>query len=255
MSSSGFSGIFITTFEDDGPRVIFNSTPLSLDQVLNLGIQALTALQHGTEDSLYGPFPTQDHDLVGLVFKIRLSAKRSEDIRILTHGRPTIIWNLLNKRQLPIVLSRWRVLEQSFTEIVSRVGLGSDSDLSIEKFLMLKDQIEEVFSRILRGELEDAAEEEAKRIMTIQHWVENLPNTNTKVELLIDHEAEMCFLLVDAKTLFHEVKKKESPFEWLHSIQVSIRERYKKWYGLKIITDPKQQETIRSLFLKQNESK
>ncbi|MFX0181537.1 MAG: hypothetical protein ACFE95_00545 [Candidatus Hodarchaeota archaeon] len=97
IGSSITDGIIITVFEDHGPTNIYNSSPLSEMEALNMAIKSLTAI--GTDTPLgpgelrsYGPMPTPRAPYQSIGFVLLLKAEDSTDSRIISHGRLIVVW-------------------------------------------------------------------------------------------------------------------------------------------------------------------
>lgn len=232
----------MATFADDGPKVVFNSSSLPLDQTLNLSVQGLTVLQQGADNALYGPLPTPIEELVGLVHKIRLLSLNSNDKRILRHGRLTTLWILVNRNDLPWILTQWAFLESSINAVLSAFSFRSDSDLFKEKFLQINDQIEKIFYRL---EERTQHKNDNANMNPFLQVVGGVPELQSTVRIIIHPRKETCYVLIDDATLAREMKNDVNhPFKWLHWIQNTVREHQGKWHAVRIVTDSHQQEAL-----------
>ncbi len=242
MASSDFLGMFITTFADDGPKVVFNSSPFSRDQALNLGIQGMTTLQNGTDDTLYGPLPTVEDQMVSFAFKFRVKPKMTDDARFLSHGRTTVIWLVVKKSAMTGIFNKWKEVEGFLQKCIQSLSLCHDTDLTVKKSEQLKQQIELNFSRLLSSSSTDVVARSTKRNGPT---VEYLSQGISKGEVVLDHGEEVCYLLVDEKTVLNQLKKTKSLGDWMYAIQMSIRAREGKWYGMRLVIDSEQREMIK----------
>ncbi len=124
-----YQGMFIVIFADFGPKVIFNSSILPGDLALNFGVQGLTALQRGENETLYGPLPVPQPGILGLVLTMRILVKKSMDKRFVKSGRPVNVWILITKTMLHRVFARWNTVESGLRRIIHQLSLKSDDDL------------------------------------------------------------------------------------------------------------------------------
>ncbi len=97
-------GIMVTIFEDWGPVVKFNRTPLTESETFNLAVKGHTTLGDSKLKEIFGPLPIQGRDdLQALAFLFNVQAEDTNDSRIKMFGRPGAFWLIFkseHKRQI-----------------------------------------------------------------------------------------------------------------------------------------------------------
>ena len=136
--SSLIDGLVISLFEDFGPSNIFNSSPLSHDEALNLAVKGMTSL--GTEFPLerdeirsYGPIPTSQDLYVSIGFFFTLKAEKTDDLRIAKMGRLIVFWIITRSNT---TISYIGMIKQMIRRILRTYNIQSDEDLRKEEILL-----------------------------------------------------------------------------------------------------------------------
>ncbi len=136
--SSLIEGLVISLFEDFGPSNIFNSSPLSDTEALNLAVKGMTTL--GTESPLdideirsYGPIPTAKDPYISIGFFFSLKAEKSDDLRISKMGRLIVFWIITRSNT---ILSYIGMIKQMIQRILRSYKIQSDDDLRKEEILL-----------------------------------------------------------------------------------------------------------------------
>jgi hypothetical protein len=137
QDSGLIAGLIISLFEDFGPSNIFNSSPLSSVEALNMTVKGMTTL--GTESKLeigeirsYGPIPTPREPYISIGFFFNLKALKSEDSRIRKTGRLVVFWIITKSNT---TLSYIGLIKQTIRRILRAYKIQSDEDLRNEEIL------------------------------------------------------------------------------------------------------------------------
>lgn len=136
--TSLIEGLVISFFEDFGPSNIFNSSPLSHVEALNLAIKGMTTL--GTESPLdideirsYGPIPTAKDPYISIGFFFLLKAEKSDDLRISKIGRLTVFWIITRSNTTIRYIG---MIKQMIRRLLRSYKIQSDEDLRKEEILL-----------------------------------------------------------------------------------------------------------------------
>ncbi len=242
-----YHGMFITTFADTGPVITYNSSALSYERVLNLGVQGLTALQLGEDETLYGPLPTHQADLIGIVFTLKISVRESMDERIRMHGRPTNIWMLFRRSGLKIIFNNWEQIESELRNIIHKISLRSDEDLVEEKFAELDRKVRVLFEPLLDEGTHPREGLSSNR--TSSNVPEYITNDVQLGDLLVDHQRLICYLFTSTEQI-KKLLDERSSLDELYDIQELVRARYGQWYALRVIINPRDQAYIKKQYSK-----
>ena len=140
--SSLIEGLVISLFEDFGPSNIFNSSPLSHVEALNLAVKGMTTL--GTESPLggdeirsYGPIPTSKDPFVSIGFFFMLKAEKTDDQRIARMGRLIVFWIITRSNT---TIKYMGMIKQTIRRILRTYKIQSDTDLRKEEILLKIDE-------------------------------------------------------------------------------------------------------------------
>ncbi|MFX0086914.1 MAG: hypothetical protein ACFFAU_14730 [Candidatus Hodarchaeota archaeon] len=132
------AGLIISLFEDFGPSNIFNSSPLSSIEALNMTVKGMTTL--GTESKLelgeirsYGPIPTPREPYISIGFFFNLKALQSEDTRIMKTGRLVVFWIITKSTT---TLSYIGLIKQMIRRVLRTYKIQTDEDLRNEDILV-----------------------------------------------------------------------------------------------------------------------
>ncbi len=242
---SSYQGTFIVTFADTGPKILYNSSIYNFERVLNLGVQGLTALQLGEDETLYGPLPTHQADVIGIVFNLKVAVHESTDERIRLFGRPTNIWMLLKRTELKAIFHNWEAIEKRLRNILNEISIRYDDDFTDEKLAEMDRQMRTLFEPILE---EQGPPEQANLNVTPKGNVEYLLGAVRLGDLVIDHDYMICYLFTSVDRLRELLDRRGSLDEELYGIQEFTRGRHGKWYAIRVITDPKDQERIKAKY-------
>ncbi len=129
-------GVIITVFEDFGPSVRFNESPLDEGQALNLAVKGMTALGDSPEKEIFGPFPIPElPDLRALAFVLNVSSAESEDERILEYGRSAVVWLIFAASKKRHILHASGLLQPYLTLLLSRLKTEEDMSESAMQFV------------------------------------------------------------------------------------------------------------------------
>ena len=137
-NSGLIDGIIISLFEDFGPSNIFNSSPLSHVEALNVAVKGMTTL--GTETAIekgeirsYGPIPTPRDPYVTIGFFLTLDALQSEDVRIRKTGRLVVFWIITRSNKTVSYIS---IIKKTIRRILRIYKIKTDEDLRNEDVLL-----------------------------------------------------------------------------------------------------------------------
>ena len=126
-------GMMVTIFEDWGPQVAYNESPLNENNAFNLSIKGMTLLGQTSHDknSIYGPLPVPEHPtLRTLAYPFQVKTKNTDDNRIATHGRSVVLWLFFdNTNQFSIRQSSGLI--RSYLNLLTS-ELNTDDDINFE---------------------------------------------------------------------------------------------------------------------------
>lgn len=126
-------GMLVTIFEDFGPQVAYNESPLDENTAFNLSIKGMTLLgqTNHEKDSIYGPLPVPGHPrLRTLAYPFSVKSKETDDDRIAEHGRSVVLWLFFdNSNQFAVRQSSGLI--RSYLNLLTS-ELDSDSDINFE---------------------------------------------------------------------------------------------------------------------------
>lgn len=149
-SSGLIDGIIISFFEDFGPSNVFNSSPLSQNEALNVAVKGMTTL--GTETAIekgeirsYGPIPTPKDPYITIGFFLTLDALQSEDSRIMRAGRLVVFWIVTRSNK---TVSYINLIKQMIRRVLRIYKIKTDEDLRNEDILL---KINEKFKIVETG--------------------------------------------------------------------------------------------------------
>ncbi len=243
-----YQGLFITVFFDSGPQVIFNTTIFSEEKALNLGVQGLTALQNGEDETLYGPLPTPRAELLGFVFTLKLAVRESSDERIRILGRPVNMWIIVRKPHIKTIFKNWDRMQIRLRNIINTTSFRSDDDLTTAKITNIEKQVRDVFESLPSDEFQ-YPHQTIQSINPKSRKIEYLPDDVKFGEMLLDHANEMFYLFVDEKQVANMITTQGSLDEMLYTVQEHVKSHCGKWYAIRLITDARRQEMIKRKYL------
>ncbi|MFX1513192.1 MAG: hypothetical protein ACFFCQ_11440 [Promethearchaeota archaeon] len=129
-------GVIVTVFEDFGPSVRFNDSPLDEGQALNLAVKGMTALGDSPEKEIFGPFPIPElPHMRALAFMLNVASSDSEDERILEYGRSAVIWLIFSASKKRHILHASGLLQPYLTLLLSRLKTEEDMSESAMQFV------------------------------------------------------------------------------------------------------------------------
>ena len=205
-----FKGILFIDFVDDiGPEARYNSTEISPDDALRIGLQCFTTLGIGThgnfQQGFHGPLQLPEHGLSVLIYGFIRPAPTSKDSRIRRSGRPATILLLYAS-----TADAQNVLVRDFVEaLLERSELGKNSELSDE---LLNTLLEEVRDMTLFG-LDLTAMEQVhnQRLTELVHIMQDeIARLNEHIQELEEENIKLGGTL--AKKSHVDPKKKPSFF-------------------------------------------
>jgi len=171
-------GIVFVTFEDTGPSVPYNDTPLTDDQTLTLAVEGMTivGLDEGSSgitmeekkkqvfDTMddkrsFGPLPVPDApDLRAMAITFDVESEDSTDNRILEFGRKCILFLLFKEDYTREILDSYGLIKPYFSVIVRDIKTESDltfgnlQDLSKKMGLLFSGKLPRVFTILEDGQ-------------------------------------------------------------------------------------------------------
>jgi len=171
-------GIVFVTFEDTGPSVPYNDTPLTDDQTLTLAVEGMTivGLDEGSSgktmeekkkqvfDTMddkrsFGPLPVPDApDLRAMAITFDVESEDSTDNRILEFGRKCILFLLFKEDYTREILDSYGLIKPYFSVIVRDIKTESDltfgnlQDLSKKMGLLFSGKLPRVVTILEDGQ-------------------------------------------------------------------------------------------------------
>ncbi|MFW9922790.1 MAG: hypothetical protein ACFFDW_05815 [Candidatus Thorarchaeota archaeon] len=157
-------GIVFVTFEDTGPSVIYNDTPLGEDQTMTLAVEGMTivGLDEGSSGTTmeekkkqlfdtmddkrsFGPLPVPDApDFRAMAITFDVESQESSDKRILEFGRKCIMFLLFKEDYTREILDAYGLIKPYFSVIVR--DINSESDLTFSNLQDLSKKMGLLFS-------------------------------------------------------------------------------------------------------------
>jgi len=170
-------GIVFVTFEDTGPSVIYNDTPLSEDQTMTLAVEGMTlvGLDEGSsgktmeekkkqvfdtmdDKKSFGPLPVPDApNLRSMAITFDVESEESADNRILEFGRKCILFLLFVEDYTREILDAYGLIKPYFSVIVRDIISEKDlthsnlQDLSTKMGLLFSGKLPRIFTLLEDG--------------------------------------------------------------------------------------------------------
>ncbi len=141
------TGIIVTVFEDFGPSVIYNASPLSESQAFNLAVKGMTTVGDSEEKEVYGPFPVPEVDnLRTLAFMFNVSSSSSTDSRIREFGRPIVVWLIFRAERKRNILHAAGLLQGYLSGLVDKIR--GEEDLTDVKLAQINEKLKDMLASI-----------------------------------------------------------------------------------------------------------
>ncbi len=171
-------GIVFVTFEDTGPSVPYNDTPLTDEQTLTLAVEGMTivGLDEGSsgqsledkkkqmfdtmdDKKSFGPLPVPGApDLRAMAITFDVESDSSTDDRILEFGRKCILFLLFKEDYTREILDAYGLIKPYFSVIVRDITSEKDltmanlQDLSKKMGLLFSGKLPRIFTLLEDGQ-------------------------------------------------------------------------------------------------------
>ena len=171
-------GIVFVTFEDTGPAVIYNDTPLTEEQTMTLAVEGMTivGLDEGSagktmaekksqiydtmdDKRSFGPLPVPDApDLRSMAITFDVESDESADSRIVEFGRKCILFLLFAEDYTREILDAYGLIKPYFSVIVRDIVNERDltqanlQDLSKKMGLLFSGKSPRIFTILEDGQ-------------------------------------------------------------------------------------------------------
>jgi hypothetical protein len=125
------NGLIVSTFSDEGPINIYNSSPLDEEEALNHSLKNFMVFSAEVPESYdeihsLGPIPTPVKPYVSLAFIFILKPEETIDARVEEFGRITVFW-VISKSTA--IMKYELVLKQILRRVLRFYGIRLDTDL------------------------------------------------------------------------------------------------------------------------------
>ncbi len=123
-------GMIISLFADEGPEILYNSSPFDESDAFSMVVKNLTAIGTDTprafgEIEVYGPLPSPSPNHTVMAFLFSIKAEKSTDPRIVQFGRMGVIWTVSNSN---IALKYSGILKRILRRLFDFYHITTDAD-------------------------------------------------------------------------------------------------------------------------------
>jgi hypothetical protein len=141
------TGIIVTVFEDYGPSVVYNASPLNESQAFNLAVKGMTTVGDSEEKEVYGPFPVPEvDDLRTLAFMFNIVSDSSSDSRIREFGRPIVVWIIFKTERKRNILHAAGLLQGYLAGLVDKIR--EEEDLTEDRLSQINQKLTDMLASI-----------------------------------------------------------------------------------------------------------